>query len=228
MPVERQHVPRPRPGHGRPGLHEPLGQGAAARRTARRSRSRRSCASTATRRTRARTSGSTTGRTRPRPTSTAARRPASGCDGTDHQHGAGRDGPADVDAQLGPPRTTSSAGYDRFGCAAWDRSDGQTYFACIFAKGGPKPDRRQRAERVRPVRQRLAGRRPTQTTFSADLGDGFRLSDGWVEIDGTTKAGWSYDLNVTGDTRRYTVDAASLSPGDAHARPGRCATSPAT
>ena len=49
--------------------------------------------------------------------------------------------------------------------------------------------------------------------MSADLGDSFRLSDGLVEIDGTTKSGWSYDLNVTGDTRRYTVDAASLSEG---------------
>ena len=27
VPVERQHVPRPRPRHGGPGLHEPLGQG---------------------------------------------------------------------------------------------------------------------------------------------------------------------------------------------------------
>ena len=31
------------------------------------------------------------------------------------------------------------AGYDRFGCAAWDRSDGKKFFACIFARGGPKP-----------------------------------------------------------------------------------------
>jgi len=104
------------------------------------------------------------------------------------------------------------AGYDRFGCAAWDRNDGQTYFACIFARGGPKP-----IDGSAPNVSGLAGSesltQTDQATFSADLGDSFRLSDGLVEIDGTTKSGWSYDLNVTGDTRRYTVDAASLSEG---------------
>jgi hypothetical protein len=104
------------------------------------------------------------------------------------------------------------AGYDRFGCAAWDRSDGQKYFACIFAKGGPKP-----LDGTAPSVGNLSGndslRRTDKSTFSATLSDGFRLSDGSVQIDGTTKSGWSYDLDVTSDTRRYTVDAASLSAG---------------
>ena len=104
------------------------------------------------------------------------------------------------------------AGYDRFGCAAWNRSDGQKYFACIFAKGGPKP-----IDGSSPSVGSLSGddslRRTDKATFSASFGDGFRLSDGSVQIDGSTKSGWSYDLNVTGDTRRYTVDAASLSTG---------------
>ena len=56
-------------------------------------------------------------------------------------------------------------------------------------------------------------RRTDKATFSASFGDGFRLSDGSVQIDGSTKSGWSYDLNVTTDTRQYTVDAASLSTG---------------
>jgi hypothetical protein len=104
------------------------------------------------------------------------------------------------------------AGYDRFGCAAWDRSDGQKYFACIFARGGPKP-----LDGTPPSVGGLSGndsvRRTDRPTFSASLGDGFRLSDGWVQIDGTTKSGWSYNLDVTGDTRRYTVDASRLTTG---------------
>jgi hypothetical protein len=104
------------------------------------------------------------------------------------------------------------AGFDRFGCAAWDRSDGKKYFACIFARGGPKP-----LDGSAPSVSGLSGddslRRTDKATFSANLGDGFRLSDGSVQIDGKTKSGWSYDLNVTGDTRRYTVDAATLTTG---------------
>jgi methionine-rich copper-binding protein CopC len=34
-----------------------------------------------------------------------------------------------------------------------------------------------------------------------------------VQIDGTTKSGWAYDLNVTRDTRSYTVDASRLTTG---------------
>jgi hypothetical protein len=104
------------------------------------------------------------------------------------------------------------ARYDRFGCAAWDRSDGKKYFACVFARGGVKP-----IDSTAPSVSGLTGtdslRRTDRATFSANLGDMYRLSDGSVQIDGTTKSGWSYDLNVTGETRRYTVDAASLSTG---------------
>ena len=104
------------------------------------------------------------------------------------------------------------AGYDRFGCAAWDRSDGRKFFACIFAKGGPKP-----LDGSAPTVGSLSGsdslRRTEQATFSATVGDGFRLSDGSVRIDGVKKSGWAYDLDVTADTRRYTVDAASLAAG---------------
>ncbi len=104
------------------------------------------------------------------------------------------------------------AGYDRFGCAAWDRSDGKKYFACVFAKGGTKP-----IDRTAPSVSGLTGnaslRQSEQATFSATLADGFRLSDGSVQLDGSTKAGWSYDLDVTSDTRRYTVDAGALPAG---------------
>jgi hypothetical protein len=104
------------------------------------------------------------------------------------------------------------ARYDRFGCAAWDRSDGRKFFACIFARGGPKP-----IDGTAPSIGSLSGddslRRTDKATFSATFGDGFRLSDGAMQIDGTTKSGWSYDLNVTTNTRHYTVDAASLSTG---------------
>ncbi|HET7827988.1 MAG TPA: CAP domain-containing protein [Candidatus Limnocylindrales bacterium] len=102
--------------------------------------------------------------------------------------------------------------YDRFGCAAWDRSDGKTFFACVFARGGPKP-----IDRTGPSLSGLSGeaspRRSDKPIYSATLGDGFRLSDGWVQVDGSTKWGWSYDLNVKSDTRRYTLDASTLSPG---------------
>ena len=58
------------------------------------------------------------------------------------------------------------AGYDRFGCAAWNRSDGQKYFACIFARGGPKP-----IDGTGPSVGGLAGsdslRRTDKVTFSA-------------------------------------------------------------
>jgi hypothetical protein len=104
------------------------------------------------------------------------------------------------------------AGFDRFGCGAWDRSDGKKYFACIFAKGGPKP-----IDSTAPSMSGLSGdttlRRNEKATYSASFGDGFRLSDGWVQIDGSSKAGWAYDLNVTSATRRYTVDASTLSRG---------------
>jgi hypothetical protein len=105
------------------------------------------------------------------------------------------------------------AGYDRFGCAAWNRSDGQKYFACIFAKGGPKP-----IDGTAPTVTGLSGdpvlRRNEQRTFSASFADGFRLSDGSVRIDGVKKRGWAYDLNVTSNSQSYTVDASTLSPGN--------------
>jgi hypothetical protein len=105
-----------------------------------------------------------------------------------------------------------TAGYDRFGCAAWDRSDGKKYFACIFAKGGTKP-----IDGTAPSVSGLSGddslRRTDTSTFSATLGDAYGLSDGSVQIDGVTKSGWSYDLNVYSQTRRYTVDAATLKTG---------------
>ena len=105
------------------------------------------------------------------------------------------------------------AGYDRFGCAAWDRSDGKKFFACIFARGGPKP-----IDGSGPSISNLSGdtslRSNDRATFSASFGDGFRLSDGWVQVDGKTKAGWSYDLDVRSDTRRYTLDAATVGTGE--------------
>jgi len=104
------------------------------------------------------------------------------------------------------------AGFDRFGCGAWDRSDGKKFFACIFAKGGPKP-----IDGTAPWVSGVSGdtslRARDRSTLTVSTSDGFRLSDGSVRIDGRKKAGWAYDLNVTSDTRQYTVDAATLSPG---------------
>jgi hypothetical protein len=102
--------------------------------------------------------------------------------------------------------------YDRFGCAAWDRSDGKTYFACVFARGGPRP-----WDGASPSVSELSGattlRRADKATYSATLRDGFRLSDGWLEVDGSVRSGWAYDIDVSANTRSVTIDASSLSVG---------------
>ena len=103
--------------------------------------------------------------------------------------------------------------YDRFGCAAWDRSDGKTFFACIFTRGGPMATDRS-APTVSDLKGNTSLRRTDKVTYSATLSDKFRLSDGWVQVDGTTKAGWSYDFKVKSATRSFTLDGASLSSGD--------------
>lgn len=102
--------------------------------------------------------------------------------------------------------------FDRFGCAAWDRSDGKKYFACIFSRGGPRA-----IDSTDPSLSNMTGsttlRRNDKASYSATFADNYRLSDGWLQIDGTTKSGWSYDLNVRSTTRTYTVDASLLSTG---------------
>lgn len=106
-----------------------------------------------------------------------------------------------------------NANYDRFGCAAWDASDGTKSFACIFAKGGPK-----KIDTAFPTVGGLSDnsaslRKGENLTFRASFGDSFRLSDGWVMIDGVQKRGWSWDLNVTGAYQTLTVDPTKLSAG---------------
>ena len=79
-------------------------------------------------------------------------------------------------------------------------------------QGRPQADRRQLAVRRRPVRHDSL-RRDRQGDVQRQLRRRLPPVGRLVQIDGSTKSGWSYDLNVTGDTRRYTVDAASLSTG---------------
>jgi hypothetical protein len=103
--------------------------------------------------------------------------------------------------------------YDRFGCAAWDASDGNKYFTCIFAKGGPK-----KVDTAYPSVGGMSDnssslRKGENLTFQATFGDGFRLSDGWVKVDGVGKRGWAYDLNVTSNTQTLSIDPATLTNG---------------
>ena len=106
-----------------------------------------------------------------------------------------------------------NSNYDRFGCAAWDASDGNKYFACIFAKGGPKP-----IDTAYPTVGSLSdntasAHKGDQLTFKASFGDGFRLSDGWVKVDGVEKRGWAWDLDVTSATQSLSIDPTKLSAG---------------
>jgi hypothetical protein len=106
-----------------------------------------------------------------------------------------------------------NSNYDRFGCAAWEGSGDKKFFACIFAKGGPK-----KLDTAYPSVTGLSDngasvRRGSNITFEATFADGFRLSDGWVEVDGVQKRGWSWDLDVTSASQTLVVDPASLSTG---------------
>jgi hypothetical protein len=106
-----------------------------------------------------------------------------------------------------------NSNYDRFGCAAWKASDGNKYFACIFAKGGPK-----KVDTSYPTVGGLSdntgsARRGETLSFKASFGDGFRLSDGWVSVDGAQKRGWSWDLDVTSASQTLSLDPAKLSAG---------------
>jgi hypothetical protein len=106
-----------------------------------------------------------------------------------------------------------NANYDRFGCGTWDTADGHKYFACIFAKGGPK-----QVDTTYPTIGGLsdtsASRRKDESiTFQASFGDTFRLSDGWVKVDGVQRLGWSWDLDVTDASQALAVDPTQLSAG---------------
>ncbi|HEX5829024.1 MAG TPA: CAP domain-containing protein [Candidatus Limnocylindrales bacterium] len=103
--------------------------------------------------------------------------------------------------------------FDRFGCAAWSRSDGKKFFACIFAKGGPKP-----LDTAAPALASLDDnvaemRRSDNIVLQATFTDRWRLADGWVTLDGTRKRVWAYDYDVTSVTETLTLDPASLSAG---------------
>jgi hypothetical protein len=106
-----------------------------------------------------------------------------------------------------------NSGYDRFGCAAWEGSGDNTYFSCIFAKGGPK-----RIDTAYPTTGSLADdsdavHNGDSITFQASFADTFRLSDGWVTLDGVRKRGWSWDLDVRSATQTFTVNPAGLTAG---------------
>ena len=103
--------------------------------------------------------------------------------------------------------------YDRFGCAAWDGSGDDKFFACIFAKGGPK-----KLDTAYPTVGGLSNtsasvRKGQAITFQASFADGFRLSDGWVKIDGIQRRGWSWNLDVTSASQTLLVDQTTLTTG---------------
>lgn len=103
--------------------------------------------------------------------------------------------------------------YDRFGCAAWDTSDGHKYFACIFSRGGSRPVDRT-APSVTSTGDNLATKRKGDSVvLTASFSDSFRLADGWVLVDGAQKRGWSYDYNRNSTSESVTLDPATLSQG---------------
>jgi hypothetical protein len=103
--------------------------------------------------------------------------------------------------------------YDRFGCGAWDTTDGHKYFACIFSKGGPKA-LDGTAPTVGNLDDNTAQLRANDNiVLQASFSDTFRLSDGWIRLDGVMKRGWAYDYNTTSASFTYTIDPAKLSPG---------------
>lgn len=103
--------------------------------------------------------------------------------------------------------------YDRFGCAAWDRSDGTKFFTCIFAKGGPKPIDTA-APRAGGVTDNAQALRPhDDLVLQASFSDSYRLSDGWVNVDGVRRRNWAYDYNVTSSTESLVIDPRTLSAG---------------
>jgi methionine-rich copper-binding protein CopC len=103
--------------------------------------------------------------------------------------------------------------YDRFGCAAWQGSSDRKFFACIFARGGPK-----KLDTAYPSVSNLSDnsasvRKGAAITLQASLGDAFRLSDGWVKVDGTGRGSWAWNLDVRAITQTLTVDPTRLTAG---------------
>jgi uncharacterized protein YkwD len=103
--------------------------------------------------------------------------------------------------------------YDRFGCGAWDTSGGTKYFACIFAKGGPKPIDGTFPTVADTADNTAHLQSSDDIRIEATFADGFRLSDGWVYLDGVKRRGWSYDLNTTSATETLVVHPSSLKRG---------------
>jgi hypothetical protein len=106
-----------------------------------------------------------------------------------------------------------NSNYDRFGCAAWQGSGDRKFFACVFAKGGPK-----KVDTAYPTVGGLADnsasvRKGATITLQASFGDVFRLSDSWVRVDGVEKRGWSWNLDVTSATQSLALDPTKLAAG---------------
>ena len=103
--------------------------------------------------------------------------------------------------------------YDRFGCAAWEGSGDKKFFACIFARGGPK-----KIDTAYPTVSSVSDntaslRKGESINLQASFADGFRLSDGWVSLDGVWKRGWSWNVDVAAATQTFAVDPATLATG---------------
>jgi len=103
--------------------------------------------------------------------------------------------------------------YDRFGCAAWEGSGDRKFFACIFARGGPK-----KIDTAYPTVSSVSDntaslRKGESINLQASFADGFRLSDGWVSLDGVWKRGWSWNVDVAATTQTFVVDPATLATG---------------
>jgi hypothetical protein len=101
--------------------------------------------------------------------------------------------------------------YDRVGCGAWQNSSGVKYYSCLFSLGGP--DRR---DLTRPTVSSVTGRGATvsgSVTFAATVGDDFRLSDGWVKLDGRIVKRFAFSFNIRSYRAYLTIDTRRLANG---------------
>ena len=144
-----------------------------------------------------------------------------GCTSSGHQvqgqhadAGAGGGRPADVDAERRPPREHPEL-------RATTGSGARPGRARATGSSSPASSRRAAPRRWTRRTRRVGGladnsasvRKGSTITFQASFGDGFRLSDGWVKIDGVEQRGWSWNVDVTSATQTLAVDPTKLATG---------------
>ncbi|HEU4572994.1 MAG TPA: CAP domain-containing protein [Candidatus Limnocylindrales bacterium] len=101
--------------------------------------------------------------------------------------------------------------YDRVGCGAWQSPGGVRYYSCLFSLGGP--DRR---DLTNPTVSLVTGKGATVSgvvTFAATFGDNYRLSDGWVQLDGRNVRGFAFDVDVRSYRAAVSIDTRRLANG---------------